>query len=150
VAISSGVYGLTGVVIGGGITTGTQWAMAWRTDRLDARVAKRQVRTELEELRAAVYDKNDQPASVDWFERVYKRAGTAKWEEHSDRLGRTMSKPDWTAVNGAFRLIRGLNDVCREAREGEDQQQRQAALETFETSPPQTVEFIDDAVRRLE
>jgi hypothetical protein len=43
VAVSSGVYSLIGVAVGGGITWATQWQVAARADRLDARVARRRV-----------------------------------------------------------------------------------------------------------
>ncbi|MFZ0973615.1 MAG: hypothetical protein WAN22_15395, partial [Solirubrobacteraceae bacterium] len=53
-ALSSGIYGLIGVVVGGGVTLGTQWGLAARSDRLDTRVARRKVRAELRQHRQAV------------------------------------------------------------------------------------------------
>lgn len=157
-ALSSGVYSLVGVAIGGGITWGTQWGIAARTDRLDARVAKRQVRAELRRHR-----------QTEWWEAVlwpdpagtgtgpvpdlrpvsgmlantavlHEEAGSKAWAKHSDRLARLLSDRDWDVVEQAYDGI--------------------ADLVTWKDGPPpspalvervkQTHARIEDAIRRLQ
>lgn len=141
-ALSSGIYSLIGVVVGGGVTLGTQWGLAARSDRLDTRVARRKVRAELRQHRQAVegaasyevHSYEDLEMLVDELE----RPGTAAWAKQSDRLARQLGESDWDAIERAYERAAKLVSIVHEER-----------------SPPSEAEFrlalaaIEDAISRL-
>ena len=108
--VSSGVYGLAGVLIGSGITATAQWSLASRTDRLDTRLARRQVLTELQRLRSILIVFLSSPGGFEDDVATGEgrlatgegRLATGKWEAHSDRLARHLSDGDWQAVAAAY------------------------------------------------
>jgi hypothetical protein len=72
VAISSGIYSLAGVLIGGGLTTGSQVYLDRRREQREdrseqraVRAAKRQVAAELFEVSAAIRELHDEPESTE-------------------------------------------------------------------------------------
>jgi hypothetical protein len=106
VALSSGVYGLAGVAVGGGITWLTQWQLAPRTDRLDVRVAKRRVRAELREHRQRTEFVVDRPQLIDVLSGGLEKHDA--WTNYADRLARDLSEADWAAVEQAYDAIANL------------------------------------------
>ena len=134
-AVSSGIYTLTGVVLGGGVTWAAQWRLAARTDRLDARVAKRQVRAELRRIRQTPEFLTRHPnlhefVSFDW-------PATTKWEAHSDRLARQLSDEAWDAADEAYEVFETLHFAVREGHT------------EIQDAAERTVARIDDALLHL-
>jgi hypothetical protein len=106
VALSSGVYSLIGVAVGSGATWLTQWQIAAWSDRLDARAATRQVRTELAEIRIWVEVIARAPnISSDVVSTL---AATPKWRSHADQLARQLSDAEWDAVEAAYSSVEQL------------------------------------------
>jgi hypothetical protein len=107
VAVSSGVYSLAGVVIGGGVTWFAQWSLAARADRRDARVAHRQVRSELRRAERWVRGVAESPDDYarDLAGQLTGIKWSAKWEMFSDQLARALSDRDWEAVESAYESI---------------------------------------------
>lgn len=109
VALSSGFYSLIGVAVGGGGTWLTQWRLAARADRLDARVARRKVQAELRRHRQhtefLVQHHEMWQASPHVYAEALEQGGSNAWAEHSDRLARQLSDPDWDAVEKAYDSI---------------------------------------------
>ena len=149
-AISSGVYGLAGVLIGSGVTAGGQWILAARTDRLDARVAKRQVRRELQELKPRL----ERWVLVPQRGLIWSKdsaIATAKWKEHSDRLARQLSDTDWEAVQAAYLIFGKFLFISRvEQEEGPSEEQEVGPSEEQEVGPSEEAEeaFLN-AFRRM-
>jgi hypothetical protein len=105
VALSSGVWGLIGVVTGGAITGGVQWSVAARTDWLDGRVARRRVKFEMEAIRSGLVPLVDDTEAAlrnrDDLDLVLNQ--DPMFLEHGDRLARHVSEATWEAVTAAYR-----------------------------------------------
>ncbi|HTX32877.1 MAG TPA: hypothetical protein VMD09_15945 [Solirubrobacteraceae bacterium] len=137
-SVWSDIGPLVGVVIGGGISWGTQWRLAARTDRLDARAAKRQVRAELRRYEAFTASAADDPRLIEFATIELDDLGSKAWDRHSDRLARQMTDADWATVQAAYESVANLvwqwkgNKSVREE----------------DASP--THKRIEDAIRRLD
>src|SRR4051812_8281157 len=105
-AVSSGVYSLIGVAVGSGITSLAQWRLAARTDRLDARVAKRKVGTELHRHGRNAELLAGAPATAKMLSIRFDQ--DEAWKKHSDRLARQLSDAEWDAVERAYESLIAL------------------------------------------
>jgi hypothetical protein len=119
VALSSGVYSLIGVVVGGGVTWATQWRLAARSDRLDTRVARRKIGAELRRhrppiARAVLQRTPNSQELLDQLLGELAQTGSEAWEEHSNRLARQLPDQDWDAVERAYGSIAELISTIRE------------------------------------
>lgn len=132
--ISSGIYGLAGVVIGGVVTGGVQWATAARTEHLTARVARRQVRAELQRIQLTLERVIDTPATLE--SAGPRLRDIAQWQAHSDHLARALPDDAWEAINSAYNSLGGLANIA-------DRPVGAAGLARA------TKSFVDEAIRHL-
>jgi hypothetical protein len=152
-AIIAGAAAVMGALAGGLITAGAQWGLAARTDRLDARVAKREVRTELRQIRARlesylrILTETRYPHFPDPGEHIGQIVSD-KWKAHSYRLARQLSDDGWQAVEDAYLSIERIVFSQRY-----EQQTRQEGVQhttaTFGSSAQKATTLIDEALLRL-
>jgi hypothetical protein len=103
--LSSGVYSLIGVVVGGAVTGGVQWALRVRADRIETRVARRQVKAGLEQTRKAVITLHARSDVTGARTEATLRQIDAL-SANSDRLARHLSEGEWQTLNEAYRAAR--------------------------------------------
>jgi hypothetical protein len=92
VAIGAGVYSLIGVVVGAGATGGFQWWLTARTDRRDARAARRLVNAELTQIAFAVKAVAEHPEWGSSAEMQRRMTAHASWDAYAEVLARELSK----------------------------------------------------------
>ena len=145
-AVSSGIYSLAGVLVGGGITAGAQWSLAARADRSDARVAKRQVRAELQRLKPLLGWYLSFPAeSIHGFPEPFP---IEKWTTHSDRLARQLSDLDWQVVESAYAQVEDI-EFLRNRLVRQSEEVQQASTKDLEKAARRALHLINEAINRL-
>jgi hypothetical protein len=99
--VEQAIFGLVGVLVGGGITWGIEWWRERRRMEGEARVAARLVADELmraHDLFKVIWDESA-TGSPELAEGV---AGFPLWKEHRAVLARNLGSSDWLKVERAY------------------------------------------------
>jgi|tagenome__1003787_1003787.scaffolds.fasta_scaffold20948766_5 hypothetical protein len=96
-AVTTGLFTLGGVIVGGSLNAVMSYALARRVERREARAAARLVIEELAQIRYALADVRD-----DGRWRPIDFVTLDQWREHRDRLAHHLRPSDWRCVSAAY------------------------------------------------
>lgn len=126
-AVSSGIYSLAGVLVGGGVTWLTQWGLAARTERQNAIVAKRQVWAELRAIKRVV---DILVKRAELSAPLAEQLSTTQWTAHSDHLAHQLSANEWDDIATSYDLIGYIALLAKERSDfGKTAERAQRAID---------------------
>jgi len=107
-AVTTGLFVLAGVIVGGLVTGAVNYAFEWRRERVSARVAMRLLEAELAIAAASADWRLEQGAWTAWnFGRAHRA-----WSEYRSDIARAgISSDEWYAVERGFYAIEIIESV---------------------------------------